>query len=192
MIRRVFRLVVLLYVTSFAVLATLGSCLPIFHNDKGFEYYLDLIFQDSQGNDLVKGIEYTQIRPEEGITHFSFEVNRNLYRLNIYYSGGWNTFDYSPIRLIKESDYWRLRIAMGNLQRNASDPEVNTLVLHCPYVFGEKFPDGYKFVTYWKPAKKKSFDYVCYRIEFDGKEITDIKYDLGELKVSLATIILDR
>ena len=179
------KLIVLLGMTT-----ALGSCLPILHNDCVFQYHLDLIFLDRQGNDLVKDIGYNSlIRPEDGITEYSFEVKKELYRLNIYSTLG-NSFDHK-IWLIKERDYWRLRIVMGNLQVNASDPEVHTLFLYCPYVFGDKFPDEHKFVTYWKPIKKKSLDYVCYRLEFDGKEITDITYNLGELNVSVAKIILD-
>ena len=159
-----------------------------------FYYTLDLSFQDAQGNDLVRGIGEDE--DAEG-----FIVKKSEYTLEVVHNGWKTDTANSRIGLIKESDDYRMRFAMSDWKSDASkDSVVTTLRLRCPYILGEPnqyyqfSPDGaprHRFVTYWRPIKSKSWEYLCYRIEFDGKEITAISYK-PDTKVSVATIILDR
>ena len=77
-----------------------------------------------------------------------------------------------------------------------------TFRLTCSYLFGDD--EAHDIVTWWKPiydTEKGARSPICYSIEFDGKEITEISYvcDVfyhnGEKfhhPYSIATIILDR
>ncbi|MDR2146347.1 MAG: hypothetical protein LBE91_07810 [Tannerella sp.] len=63
-----------------------------------------------------------------------------------------------------------------------------TLKLTCPYVFGDD--KEREIVTFWEADDLERPDMVCYRIEFDGEEITGITHIFNYLYE--ATIILDR
>jgi hypothetical protein len=195
------------YVVIFAVAVTLTGCvLDFLNHDRTFNYKLDLIFIDDQGNDLVKGIELEWYRMNEGITEeqnsYGFMVNSNVHKLDIihldpnYSTKGW-------IFVIKENDYWRLRFEWNTYA--TKDIKRFLIKLKCPYIFDDSdmfnsSMDGYhEFITYCEPVRKRSSEYKCYRIEYEGKEI-NVLYETASaaaknekpIKVSTATIILDR
>jgi len=60
--------------------------------------------------------------------------------------------------------------------------------LTCPYLFGND--EAHDIITWWE-LKKGIRNPLCYRIEFDGKKITEIVY-AKDSSFSLATIVLDR
>ena len=64
-----------------------------------------------------------------------------------------------------------------------------TLKLKCSYLFGDD--EVHDIVTWWKP-QKGTRNSLCYRIEFGGKEYTDIDHVKTDLYHSIATVVLDR
>ena len=64
-----------------------------------------------------------------------------------------------------------------------------TFRVKCPYVFGDDAT--HDIVTWWVHERQ---DYAlgtkCYRVEFDGKEYTQITYEYGD-QMSLATVVLE-
>jgi len=63
-----------------------------------------------------------------------------------------------------------------------------TFNLTCPYVFGDE--KIHEIATFWKTDKIESFNIECYKIVFDGKEITEV-FDRFNHNFE-ANIILDR
>ena len=174
-------------VLIFAML-TLNGC----GKDKGSErvippryynHYLWLSFQDTLGNDLVKGIEFVW-----SDSVMSDIIKPELYTLDIVFEDGiTNPLRHSPLCLANgrlllpsianlDSQYLWLGIASF---RKFDFAEKITLRLTCPYLFDDN--EAYDIVTWWE-----LHDYytTCFRVEVDGREFP--------VKEDIATIILDR
>ena len=161
--------------------------------------FLLFVFQDTLGNDLVKGIGYDW--HEEGDTSFEGiggEVKRDLYTLDAVY----------PKRCMDPYAYYRepwpqgviydefvpklgVRIFEKNWALGYSPLSANecsranwiALKLKCPYVFGDETEQ--EIVTYWKGEKLT-------RITFNGIEKPFEREHLGDnVYGTRTTIILD-
>jgi len=67
-------------------------------------------------------------------------------------------------------------------------PKIMTINLKCPYIFNNE--DIHVINTYWKSVNET--DDVCYKIEYNGKVIDEIKYgEANSFKASFAVIVLD-
>ena len=146
-----------------------------------------LSFQDVSGNDLVSGIECNYFNNDP----FYGEIKKELIDLYIFYDGiyllsGWAT-GHNTVSINKKHDnycYVGLHFNHGKHY-----PFINKVVyrLRCFYIFGDN--NLHEIITYWK-SEKEMINHICYRIEFEGKEYTQINYD--EYKFSVATIVLER
>jgi len=159
---------------------------------KTIVYNLGFNFQDSSGNDLVKGIGLEEWIPSDIAMKdaLSGTVNRDLYVLDIIVSEpctNWDNEIYNaPARPGFEPDVNRPKLTMNNnngtcyLNNSFSVPaedcpeqKILTYKLKIDYVFGDDAV--YEFITYWDVPKKYLPDNSkfakCYRIEFDGNEI---------------------
>ena len=156
---------------------------------KTIVYNLGFNFQDSTGNDLVKGIGLEEWIPSDIAMKdaLSGTVNRDFYVLDIIVSEpctNWDNDIYNvPARPGFEPDVNRPKLTMNNNN--------GTYKLKIAHVFGDKAV--YEFVTYWDVPKKYLSDNSkfakCYRIEFDGNEIIPETPE-DESKNYSATIIL--
>jgi hypothetical protein len=160
---------------------------------KTIVYNLGFNFQDSTGNDLVKGIGLEECISSDIAMKdaLSGTVNRDFYVLDIIVSEpcmNWDNEIYNaPASPGFEPDVNRPKLTMntnnGTCYLNnifsvpaddCPEQEILTYKLKCPYVFGDEAV--HEFVTYWDIPKTKtsSSEYFakCYRIEFEGNEIT--------------------
>jgi len=66
-----------------------------------------------------------------------------------------------------------------------------TFTLNCHYLFGNNAT--HEIVTWWKPNEERALsnETICYRIEFGGREFTEINHS-SETSYSMATVVLDR
>ena len=113
--------------------------------------------------------------------------NENMKFTNLYFE------PYDGYEAHKE--FWE---AMGGYYRlwmwthSKIEDNVKKLIFRitCPYIFGDD--QAHDIVTYWRKSdKNRANGKACYRIEFEGKEVTDISYADYE-QMSFATIVLDR
>ena len=188
----------------FLVLAMLlNSCEVEYGNFYPFyEHWLWLSFQDTSGNDLVKGIGYnwwqSDVVPEEEAG--GGPVNPDLYTLKIIFpENAVDVWEKSPeirpeLTLIKpnygewnSSKGYYLNFSTSSVKKD--NVEMLTFKLSCPYVFGDN--STHEIVTYWRKSNVPKGTVKCYRIVFDGKEINEITYENYE-QISLAKIVLDR
>ena len=80
-------------------------------------------------------------------------------------------------------------VRMSTLSDDTKLGEI-TYTLTLPHIFGDS--DAHEIVTYWcDPSTGPSYYSVCYKVEIDGKEFTDIAY-ANYQQMSVATIVLDR
>ena len=171
-----------------------------------YDYYLYLSIKDASGNDLVKGIgsDWLQSQPvgfvpSEGPT--GGIVVPDLYTLEIVYPKTcMDLFIPPPGVILAETTpklgvqctddiyYLYLRTASPN-SNECSDPAKKlSFKLKCPRVFGDDAV--YDIVTYWKEGNKPTLSRICYRIELDGNESTEITYEEYN-QISRATVILE-
>ncbi|HMM04080.1 MULTISPECIES: hypothetical protein [unclassified Dysgonomonas] len=179
------------------------------HEPETVTYNFGLSFQDTSGNDLVKGIglewwlDSTFISEEQAQSGI---VKNDLYVLDIIVSEPCKNWD-NKIYNTPGSDV--IRPILGMVRYNngyryldndfslwvndCPEAKMLTYKLKCPYVFGDEAV--HEFVTYWDIPKVKSSGQTfakCYRIEFNGNEIipqfSKERYTSG---CYIATIILN-
>ncbi|WP_084166318.1 hypothetical protein [Anditalea andensis] len=161
-------------------------------------YNLYLSFQDVSGNDLVKGIE---------LNGSSGAVKDSLYILDIIISEpcqNWdNTIYNAPARpgfipdvnlpqlgMVSYNGYSHLTNHFGLSLKNCGEQKKLTYKLKCPYLFGDDAI--HEFITYWEiPKDKLNHGAKCYRIEFEGNEITPTPMVNYENTTFTAAIILE-
>ena len=171
-----------------------------------YGYTLYLRFQDASSNDLIKGIEYDGDKIRYGFA----TVNPDLYALKFVFPDGiltpWKPepqpgvilAEHAPTLFLeteKDDYYFILRSSSVNWRDFGEErvyfpfSEKLTFELTCPYVFGDDAV--HEIITYWKEGNVSTCSCLCYCIELEGKEYTQIthaQYDQS----SVATIILDR
>lgn len=182
------------------------------HEPEFIVYNLGLNFQDASDNDLVKGIELEEWAYPNNVAMEDAPwgtVKRDLYVLDIIVAipcKHWNNETYNtPDRPGVTYDVNRPMLGMkmsnnrscyltNNFRLPVGDcPEekILTYKLKCPYLFGDEAI--HEFVTYWDVPKGKTDNQhfaKCYRIEFEGNEVTPVSLDKYEL-ANAANIILD-
>jgi hypothetical protein len=171
-----------------------------------YDYHLELSFIDTSGNDLVKGLRTTE---PEG-SNESFRVDPGLYTLKdspnahelgldappgVTYADPDFMYDLYCLPLRRhaiDSDYYSL--AFVKFCPKTRDVETITYTLTCQRIFGDDEP--HRIVTHWRksPSNGTTHPYdhmMCYRVEVDGKEFTDLSY-VGGGEWAHAMITLDR
>ena len=144
-------------------------------------YSLSFHFQDSEGNDLSKGVDHGEIL-----------VNSD-YKLDIILSKQselWDNKIYQPVNedpsVIYDDHSPKLvyldlngQAYIGNqftLYTGLVDHQkILTYQITCPYIFGDD--DVHFLTTYWRDlGEKYNTEYFveCYKVEFEGQVITDI------------------
>lgn len=189
-------------VTSFI----LGSCGDYILGGKvklgdQMQYNMSFVFQDAEGNDLSKGIGVEDAYPNLPKEQITFGEVLD-YKLDIILSDPGELFNnklynvnnpeavelaYNPPILIYQ--YTEDNIYLGNnflLYTGIVNPQDKlTYEITCPHIFGDN--EIHVITTYWKKdlGEKISTTYFpeCYKVEFDGKEITDIGHDFKEEKI---------
>ena len=159
-----------------------------------------LSFQNASGNDLVKGIGFW-VDGSNGITITGRKndawgrVKEKLYTMSIY-EDSYDDYYSCPLGLRKGKpflkkypelngnyDYLYFQAISMNINEEHLFNEKATFQLSCPYIFGDN--EVHNIVTWWKPEKiadawleHRFYELApsCYRIEIDGKEITEITY----------------
>ena len=185
-----------------------GGEVPFYH------HALMLSFQDASGNDLVKGFE----DDAEITTHMFPTVNPDLYKLEVIFPDGflnpWKpdpqpgvilaervpqlyvVTDYAEFLETGNDDYYfwlesqSVKWIMDEAERLCLPfPKMLTFELTFPNLFGDDAV--HEIVTFWKEGNGPTNSCLCYRIELDGKEYTQIAHQKLN-QISVATIILDR
>jgi len=163
-----------------------------------YDCLLWIRFQDTQGNDLANGIDWSQEENQAAINK-----NKELYTLEIvypevymdpvwthYHSGGAYIPSHSigyklNISIDKNNSYYLSFHPQTSVKRSFDKelPLAEKIIykLKCPYIFGDD--SVYEIVTWWEIEKETLA--ICYRLEFDGKEFPIEK-------LYFATIVLDR
>ena len=181
-----------------------------------YQHHFFLSIQDASGNDLIKGIDWNIWQPDKSQeeNQAAMEKNKELYTLKaiypeVYMDPVW--MHYNMGAAIPDTRYcYELGIMVdGNYKINNAPfylgfypqhsirhyngrelpvAEKITYQLSCPYIFGDDAT--HDIITWWKQNSDGSLNALCYRIEFEGKEFTQITYDYrGSL--SFATVIFD-
>ena len=160
-------------------------------------YSLFLRFQDTSGNDLIQGIDYS-----------SGVVNSDLYTLNIVFSEPCNTYDtdifnfppkpgffpdnnFPKLLIGNSSGHSHLIIDFILPTNDCPEEKMVTYKLKCPYIFGDD--NVHELVAYWNFSKVSSFctSADCYSAEFDGKEFIPTRIeDNFWAPTSLITVLL--
>ena len=133
-------------------------------------YALVLCFQDASGNNILEDIESEQLCIDEGT------VNPELYSLDIilqnYINGetvpGPDIYPQTVPLQTRENNQLGtcLSIYITRLRKKNNVRKL-TYKLKCPYVFGDE--EIHEIVAYWNLHELHA---ECYRIEFEGQEIT--------------------
>jgi len=145
-------------------------------------YTLEYIFPDGIPNPW---------KPPPGIIIFGFMAvgsNENVPQLSL--QTGLSFFPTATSAVNMDYDYLYFSngsYRAGYLIRDCEFPEKIIIRFTCPYLFGDN--EAHDIVTWWKKDATGSLRAECYRIEFEGKEFTDIT--LTPLH-QISTIILDR
>ena len=158
-----------------------------------YSYYLYLGFQDASGNDLVKDLEFLVWDGVNAVYNIGGEedsrgiINTDLYSLDVVF----------PDKIAKSFEKNLLLYKSGLfLEFDTFSPyslpfaEKVTYKLNYPQLFGDNFT--HEIVSYWKLiSTEDNFYTLCYRIELDGKEFTEIYTDQYK-SIYRATLVLDR
>ena len=168
----------------------------MFDHEPHFDNHrLLLSFQDTLGNDLVK--DMVSIGGVVDSTTYNtitvYTVNPEVYKLNVYFPNGITSATRSPTMGLNKNINYQLEfdVASDKKKHGSSDRKI-TFSLKCPYLFDDdSFHD---IVTWWHIGfgNMHNTDATCYRIEYGGKEYTEIYYVNAFPYNSIATIILDR
>ena len=167
---------------------------------------LYLSFQDTSGNDLVKGIGFDVWRDGGYVTGGEEDVGGivkpELFTLEFVFENGIPNpnLSISPLMALQKETLLEAKLGLKNdylsfYPRSFSDQpfvEKITFKMTCPYIFRDYAK--HDIVTWWK--KHPSISPICYRIEFEGKEITEITYNdssgfYNGSELSFATVVLD-
>ena len=173
-----------LKILSLVALIMFSYCDPPIHKQPEFiSYNLYLNFQDSSGNDLVNGIEINN----------SLDISKDSYALDIIISEpcwNWDNDSYntpaksgfepdvnSPkLGISKYNGYSYLTNQFGLPLEDCPTQEILTYKIKCPYIFGDD--TVHELITYWDiPKGKRNPSAKCYRIAFEGNEITPSPMD---------------
>ena len=156
-----------------------------------YDCLLWIRFQDTLGNDLVKGIDWTwqpyiSLNQEE--TQAIINKNKKLYTLEVVYPEVYmlsTGYGYYYLDINENNHYLSFQPQVSPSRYLGKElPPADKIIykLSCPYIFGDDAV--HEIVTYWKPDKSGYQRQLCYLIEFEGKEFP--------VEESFATIILDR
>ena len=185
-----------LRILSIVTLILLSSCDPSFHSEPEFVgYNLYLSFQDIAGNDLVKEIE---------LNDSSRFVKDALYTLDIIISEpcwNWDNDIYNaPARpgfepdvnrptfgLSRYNEYSYLTNQFGLPIDDCPKQEMLTYKIKCPYIFGDDAV--HELVTYWEIPNERNPSAKCYRITFEGNEVTPSPMDKYDYNYTAAIIL---
>jgi len=136
---------------------------------------------DASGNDLVKGIDVVNeviVKPD----FYTLEVVSEPLVPN------YSLYPYPSLEVyIYYNHYYLLLRTSSN--RNYKPASKLIFKLKCPHIFGDD--NVHEVVTYWKAGNKPTKSRICYLIELEGKEFTQITYEEYK-QLSRATIVLDR
>ena len=170
----------------------LSSC-NLFHREPPMAdaYPIAFCFQDASGNNIVEEIKAEQ----SGFIDDKKNINSNMYSLDIdiqnYINGkvtsGPHKYPALYVSSLEMIMHNKLGICLTNyFARSSEDNNVRKLTynLQCPYIFGDE--ETHELVTYWE--LNDNIYSKCYRIEFEGQEITpqimdNEYYSLGVIKV---------
>lgn len=192
--KRIFHIIILFF--GLIILTT--SCDFILY-DKGMgnqmQYHISFVFQDAEGNNLAEGIGVEDMYPDmpkEQVTDGKVVG----YKLDIILSdpGDFNDKRYPfydevsgkvydpPILKYKYTEDNNIYIENNFcFYRGVVKPQEKLIYeITCPHIFGDD--KVHVITTYWTGEQGEtvlsSFFPVCYKVEFEGKIITDIRYDL--------------
>ena len=195
----------------FLIIIIMSSCIK--NNKNGvslFEYTLFINIQDLSGNDLLKGIGFEDSNPAN--EPFGRYVKLDLYTLEVVFPEPCMDI-YHPkpqYGVILDDFFPKLSISINGIASDYINDNVSYLALStqswindecskpaemlifkisCAYIFGNDAE--HEIVTYWKKGREITNSRICYRIELEGKEFTEITY-LWQNQMSKATIILDK
>lgn len=175
-------------------LASCSSCTA--DPPEGIAYNLCLSFKDGLGKDLVEGIEIVNWYPQNVPMKEAQmgEVKPGTYWWNVSLDKPHNPPALLPDKLImvKMADGVRcLRQLLSLVVSEYENQNKITYRLVCPHIFGDQ--KEHEITAYWTIQKTAlSTHYArCYRAEFDGKEISEIKYSDGDIPVTLLTLVLE-
>ena len=177
-----------------------GSCVPshMVYGDT-ISYGLSFIFQDTEGNNLAEGIDLKDWIPSNEPQEQATGGEVADYKLDIILSkqsdkydnenyhiiglGAAEYDDYSPVLMYqRNNDKIFLGTRFGVYMDYVEPQEKLTYKITCPHIFGDN--EIHVITTYWKQELGEIISHTyypeCYMVEFDGKAITDIGYDLEE------------
>ena len=181
----------------FLLILVMICCSCTSNNDKYiypfYHYLLYIGFQDTSGNDLVKGIEFDwedfyvekPEKPEMGYLledEYTLEIIYPDLCMDVYYQRYRNSDALIPddigqhpnITVKKFDDRYYLLFDIVTCKQTMETkhcPMANMLTfkLSCPYIFGDDTER--EIVTFWrKHTYRTSVPNYCYQIELDGKD----------------------
>ena len=191
------------------------SCEKLFPGSDNpyYIYNLHLGIEDASGNNLLEGlwnIWQSDYNDEE--YQAAMEKNRELYSLEIVFPDEYmdpihhsafgrgkqypSNDRYELGCTIDTNFDWSYSITFNpnrsNMRCEGKDylPAADKIVykLSCPSIFGDE--EVHEIVTWWKKENHHRRR-LCYRIEFEGKEFTQITYERSNT-IAYATVVLDR
>ncbi|MDR2910741.1 MAG: hypothetical protein LBV47_05185 [Bacteroidales bacterium] len=186
---------VLKFICLLLIVLTASSCDKKIDNDGPsnpfYDYMLLVNFQDTSDSNFLENLReeivnesYTLDIISEDVIFLYYDMPNGLHNENLFISRG------SDIGI--NSDYDDCLLFTTKSRKKNDDgkfPKKITFRLTFPYLFGDN--DAHDIITWWEPYLHENGEEtlytVCYRMEFEGKELT---VD-GQHSEPL-TIILDR
>lgn len=187
----------------FTTVLLLCSCNLVFdHKDyvgEQINYSLGISLQDGQGNDLVKGLNTIKEQPLDYSENGTLEViNPEQYNIELKLSSPDKTSkthmdvifdDHLPSMWMSipqgHKDYYLFR----QIALDTNDYDLQKEIIYrlkCPHIFGDQ--EVHEIVTYWALGQNDNGKYAhCYRAEFNGKNIQDVKWN-KDWKTSMINI----
>jgi hypothetical protein len=187
----------------FAITLLFCSCNLIYeHKDyvgKQINYSIGISLQDNQGNDLVKGFNIIEKKPldysENGILEV---INPEQYNIELKLSSPNKTsktlsdiiFDnHIPSMWTSIPKGFNNYYLFHHIGLDTNDYDLQEKIIYrlkCPHIFGDQ--EVHEIVTYWTLDQNGNNQYAhCYRAEFNGKDIRDVKWN-EDWKTSMINI----
>lgn len=149
-------------------------------------YMLALRFQDASGNNLAEGIGNGELHANEG------NIDSKLYSLEIYLQNyidgetvsGPDAYPrISSLETIKHNELGTCLSSYFALDKDNNNVRKLIYKLRCPYIFGDS--KMHEIVTYWEFCEIYA---KCYRIEFEGQEITPQPFENSYFSLGIITL----
>ena len=204
------------------VLATLSLALPMIqfccrpaptvdgvYGGKPVSYCMGIIFEDSEGNNLIEGIDLMDWSPsDKPVEEATFGIIACDYKFRIILEKPFKTdgrsilyldsdkTEYNMLLYEKRNGYISLDFKFMEYEGFLDTQEILTFQIACPQIFGDD--ELHSIITFWNAERikaKSEYFMECQKIVYEDQVITDIAHRSWSDEIyrqNVAKIVIDR